>query len=332
MDFSAWELAWIVVYQLVVGPPRYVYHIISHIIPGEYKKQARALKANIPQSKASELKRQAREEANSKHGFMRLPGELRNRIYSLSMISETVIDPIWGGVYGLKQIDETEICLDKSFIYPQSISQLYPEISYEPYEARWARMGNMSQVCKAWRFEAIKHFYGTNVFKLPMGKHLHNRRSRERRGYAMWPVWKPSYWRRSAVGPAGKFASRHFYTSWLQKRPKEAFAVLRLVLHDYRSCPHFVPQHSSQSLRGSCMILLDFEKRALGAVRGMDYRDFFNLWDCNRCWNQFIANVIRVNQNEEIGQLFADFNGKMCADTAIRVVDGVRRILEAEYE
>jgi hypothetical protein len=80
------------------------------------------------------------------------------------------------------------------------------------------------------------------------------------------------------------------------------------------------------------MILLDFEKRALRAVRGMDQRDFFNLWNCGFCWKQFDANVTRLNRNEEIGKLFAEFNGKMHADTTIRVVDGLRMILEAEYE
>jgi hypothetical protein len=80
------------------------------------------------------------------------------------------------------------------------------------------------------------------------------------------------------------------------------------------------------------MILLDFEKQALSVVRGMDYKDYFNLWDCDVCWKQFDSNVIRVNRNEEMGKLFAEFNGKMHADTAIRVVDGLRRILEAGYE
>ncbi len=80
------------------------------------------------------------------------------------------------------------------------------------------------------------------------------------------------------------------------------------------------------------MILLDFEEQALRAVRGMDYRDSFDLWDCDPCWKQYVANVSRLNRNEEMGELFAEFNGKMHADTAIRVIDGLRRILEAEYE
>ena len=335
MDVRPWEIALSLVYVLVVSPPRYVYHTIS----SEYKRQARALKASIPLSMASELKRQAREEANRSHGFMRLPGEIRNRIYSLCMVSETIIDPIWGAIYCLKQIDETESCLDRSSVYREYITLLYPEHRYEPYQATWARMGNMSQVCRAWRIEAMKHFYGNNIFKLPIGKHLHERgkinhgrESTERRWYAIWPLWKPSYWHRSVVGPAGRFASRRFYTSWLQKRPKEAFAVMRLVLHDYRRCPHFVPQHNLQTLQGSCMVLLDFEKQALRAVRGMDQRDSFNLWNCDFCWKQFDANVTRLNRNKEIGKLLADFNGKMHADTTIRVVDGLRRILEAEYE
>ena len=340
MEFRWWEVALIFV-TLLVRPPLYAFHVGYQIISKEYKEQALALKARIPLSKGSELKRQAREDANRTHGFMQLPGELRNRIYSLCMVSETVIDidPIWGGLQGLKQIDGTEGSLENGPYYRDYIRQFRPEAQYEPRHMSWARMGNMGQVCKAWRIEAMRHFYGNNIFKLPIGKPLHKRiklayggEYTEGHGYMIWPVWRLSYWFPSIVVPAGRFASRRYYPSWLQQRPKEAFAVMRLVLQDYYRCPHFVPQHNNQRLHGGYMILLDFEKRAFRAVRDTSHQDHFNLWDCDTCWKQFVANLIRLNRNEEIRELFAQLNDKMNANAAIRVVDGLRRILQSEYQ
>ncbi len=264
---------------------------------------------------------------------MRLPGELRNRIYSLCMVSDASIDPIWGCFHDLNQTDKSEFCLERSAFYPQYTSQLHPELPYEPYEVKGARMANMTQVCKAWRVEALHHFYGTNVFKLPIGKHLHERRKpAHHQWFTAWPVWRASYWPPKAPGPAGRFARRCYYPPWLRKRPQDAFVVMRLVLHDYRPCPHWVPQHWAQTLRGGCMILLDLQKRTVRAVRSVDWKDSFELWNCDVCWKQFGENVSRLNQNEEMGELFVEFKGKMNAESAVRVVDGVRRILEAEYE
>ena len=333
-NISYWQLAFGVVYCVIAGPPIHIYRFISRF----YKRQARLIKAKTPLLPAAERKRQAHEEMNTTHPFMRLPGELRNRIYSYCMVSDTVIDPIWGTLSTLEKFPSTDTTAEfylKSNHRGEYMSRLYYEDNYDPYEVTWAKMANMSQVCRAWRVEALKHFYGSNVFKLSVGQHLHQRRGPARRAwYFRWPVWVIWYWERNVASqPAGPFALRQYYVHWLQKRPREAFSVMRLVLHDYRHCPHWVRQHSVQSLNGSCLILVDFRERQVRAVRGMEsHRDFFNLWDCNDCWTEFVENVDRLNGNEEIVKLFAAFHIRLDASAAIEVVDGVRRNLKSKYD
>lgn len=81
------------------------------------------------------------------------------------------------------------------------------------------------------------------------------------------------------------------------------------------------------------MIVVDFHRRTIHAAgESYSHKDYFNLWDCDHCWKQFVANVTRLNRNEEMVRFFAEFHDNMCAGRAIGVVDGIRRILEDEYE
>lgn len=79
--------------------------------------------------------------------------------------------------------------------------------------------------------------------------------------------------------------------------------------------------------------MVDFQGQKVRAVRGeKSHKDYFNLWDCEICWAQFVANVDRLNRSEEVVGLFADMIRKKDAERAIEVVDGVRRNLERQYD
>lgn len=251
---------------------------------------------------------------------MRLPGELRNRIYGLSMVSDVVLDPVWGCVYDLSggRGSDNEYFLKEPTEYPRYRSQLYQkQYGFEPNAMAAARMANMSQVCKAWREESLKYYYGSNIFKFPMGKHIHERKGRT---------------------DVRSTAERIFYTRWLFKFPKEAFSVLRLVLQGYRPCPHPLNEMSDQrqSLgrgkrrfkEGTCMIFLDFQQKRVFPVQGVSKRDRVDLWHCQICWMRFTSAVQNVNDAEEVTEAFESFQTNQDAKTAITIIDTLRSNIE----
>lgn len=317
MDITVGELVLGFLGFLLLGPPRWIYEKASR----QYRKTARRLQTRLSHTMAHKVKREAREAENRAHPFMKLPGELRNRIYALSMISDAVLDPVWGRIYDLKRVGETEYFLEDSSQYPHYRSQLYSEYRFETNAVTAAKMANMSQVCKVWREEAVKFYYGSNVFKFPIGEHLYERKGR-----------------RSGRLRVRSTARREYYTGWLRKFPKEAFSVSRLVLHDYRDCPHPVETAGTQSSSrrcpktGSCLIFLDFEQQAIAPVRATSNRDNANLWDCETCWKEFADVVLGLNENEEVVELFAEFTRGRNTDSAIKVIDQVRVIIEGEYQ
>lgn len=82
------------------------------------------------------------------------------------------------------------------------------------------------------------------------------------------------------------------------------------------------------------MIFVDFsgEDISLRGVKGVPWKDTFQLWECDVCWGEFVEDLGEVGRCEEMKGLFGKFREKGEAGTVIRVVDGVRRILGIGYE
>lgn len=322
-NFPFWELPLLVfgfTYHFIAIPLLFISDVTFRL----YRRTTRMIEIQLTHTKAWTEAREAREAANRTHHFMKLPSELRNRIYALSMVSDAVLDPVWGCISDLKRIDNKQYFLDEHGDYPRYRSQMYyDEQGYEANAVTASRMANMSQVCKVWREEAVRLYYGTNIFKFPIGKQTwHRTQSQQQKG-------------------AGTPALTTYYTRWLRELPKEAFSMVRLVLHDYRVCPHpFVgPRDPNRRARwatptktGGCLIFVDFDHQMVSAVRGNSERNYRDLWHCQICWPQYVDAVWGLNGTEALNGLFVGVNGKLDAGSTIKSIERLRAMVDQHLE
>ena len=260
---------------------------------------------------------QRRREVQNKarNPFLKLPAELRIRIYQLAMPANLIIDRSGCMQYTLEQLqdgssvasyedthhslecDRKQGCLT---VYPGDIHRL----PIGP--KKWKGCANMTQVCRALRIETLAFFHGQNSFAF-------SRQPWSRGSTAPKHSWKWNY----DVDRMSVMRVEH----WLKTRPSESLPFLTVMLMSQADCParhhnqirraHDIELEATRDLRsfsweprpkfrisGDYLIMLNFaNSRELKLVTSArSDRGHMVLHDCRWClervdrmWKDFTA-------------------------------------------
>lgn len=317
---STWQFVLLLIAYLLSIPPRYAWHRASQ----EYKLIRRRIQrfiARLPLTPAMETVRGAAEEANKRHPFMRLPPELRIRIYELSMLTDVVIIPHGLDVYArshptiydlqqnlpdgasdLQGEEETDI------EYPRRLAGILRRPK-EAYAAQSSRVANMSQVSRVWRGEALRSFYANNIFMLYVCEHFGTK----------------------GQGWGTGQRNREFWTNWLRRRPREALSVTTLIWHDLRVCSHELARGRRPRRMQSadnCVVCVDLRKGIISAEKRIVPADV-NQVSCELCWESFAKAIEKLN--EEFCGFFSDLQDEAeYRAAAINLIDRLDKRLTVE--
>lgn len=315
-DLPTWKFVLFVIGYVLYRAPVHAWRILSR----EYNiicKKFKRLKAKVPLTPGQEFARAAREELNKQHDFMKLPGEIRNRIYELTMLTDVVIESkartFYGYATALPTIYDTEQTLlhdmpdlegdDPSFQYPRSLYRALGTLD-GGYATRHAKMLNLTQVSRVWRGEALRHFYGRNMFKLRLGHQF----DCDGRGWS-----------------SGQ-KMRGLWTLWLERRPREALQVITLVWDFQHRCTHQMIQMGwcgsdtiDTDVRSLCV---DFRRGQVSTSRLIPPKS--GVLDCQLCLNRLAVSLEALNEDITVGKMFAELQDEpRIGEAAIKLVDRV---------
>lgn len=230
----------------------------------------------FPWTTFMQKKREQRNEAQNP--LMRLPGELRNRIYELSMPTNCMIAPLC--YYHL--VSPCERSQKELGLRVLKTAEAYGHSQAE----HWSRIANISQVCRALRGEALGHVYEKNSFAFHRGRYYYDRRASKYIPNRTIDLQR---------------ARPMFLEHWLQSRPTKCPPNLKVILQSTWSCPrshrdeilrvHNIGRFDSAgqvvhfSMTGNYLIMLDFamsrDLKLVKATRPQEH--YMVLHDCRVC-------------------------------------------------
>lgn len=213
----------------------------------------------------------------------------------MSMLTDAIIVPQARSIYVTPKptIYETEQSVasmlpapeeqDKNIQYPRHLRSVIGPLD-TGYAARNARMANMSQVSRVWRKEALRFFYGHNIFKLSISEHFGDRGQDWGRGRRI-----------------------RFWTKWLKRRPQVALACMTLVWHDLCECAHESAngwRSSKLQVCGDCVVVLSLRGGILTAKKDLVH-SVTNGVSCGICWDSFAKAAEIIHDDPEFLALLA---------------------------
>lgn len=271
---------------IVLLPVAIGYHLVKVLrrLMQRLHRSWQQLLVAIPRFPHVEHGRKRREQANWANPLLKLPVEMRLRIYEFALLNNTAISPPHGY---LCHMDSAKDGAHQRVTHNSASRGMDDAKIMSTEVSKWNKETNLAQVCRALRDETLRYFYRHNMFRFPM---IRGTLNRGLPGYEHKPKYLPL---------------------WLQDLPPQVLPIVRILLFESRSCPHREAIGIAKGydlsqyihMNSTYNILIDFA--ATRKLEIIDYRAperngwrYVYLDECQTCWQKLHDDVQTFEESE----------------------------------